>query len=88
MYTQNTVNKSNNSLDNQEEKRGEFMNYIRMWVTTQEAEKRVSQFYPSPTEASSFGHVTVGPVFLQHTCRSKMLTSKIFLRRLRTFREI
>lgn len=65
MYTQNTVNKSNNSLDNQEEKRGEFMNYIRMWITTQEAEKGVSQFYPLPTEASSFGHVTVCPVFLQ-----------------------
>lgn len=75
-------------LTSQEEKRGEFMNYIRMWITTQEAEKGVSQFYPLPTEASSFGHVTVCPVFLQHTCHSKMLTSKNFLRRLRTFREI
>lgn len=66
---------------------GKCTDYIRMWVTPQESEKGVSPFCPSPTEASSFGQVTVWPVFLQHTSYPKLLPGKNFLRRLRTFRE-
>lgn len=65
-------------LTAQEEKRGNCTNCVRMWVTTQEQQGRGS--------LNSAPHLqkTVCPVFLQHPNHSKMLTSKNFLRDIRS----